>query len=93
MPNDTAELLTEEEQRREQDIIDYRLSLQENIHSAIVVATRARKDRAYLASNAVYDVEHAENSDSETADRFLAQAVDSLRAALAIVGDVHRNAS
>lgn len=89
MPNDTAELLTEEEQRREQDIIDYRLSLEENIHSAIVVATNARQNRAYLAS---YDVEHAENSDSETADRFLAHALDSLRAALAIVGDIHRSA-
>lgn len=84
--------LTEEEERHEQEITDYRISLTENIHSAIVVATNARKDRAYLASDAVYDLEHAESSDSETADRFLAQALDSLRAALAIVGDLHRSA-
>jgi hypothetical protein len=92
MPNDTADLLTEQEQRREQDIIDYRISLTENIHSAIVTAEGARRNRAYLASDAVYDVEHAESSDSETADRFLAQALDSLRAALAIVSDIHRSA-
>lgn len=82
-----------EDELRDQCIRDYRLALQENVQSAIVVVTRARGDRAILAADHVYDVEHAENADSALADRFLSQADDALRAAAAIISGIHRASS
>jgi predicted RNase H-related nuclease YkuK (DUF458 family) len=75
---------------RDAEITDCRQDLDESIQVAVVAVNDARKTRAKLASDYLYDVEHAENLNSALAERFLAQAEDALRAAAAIVTGIHR---
>jgi hypothetical protein len=84
---------TTAEAERAEEILDHRVTLAESVQAATAYVTDARKIRAKLTSNYLYDVEHAENQDSVLADRFLAQANDALRAAAAILRDIHRDPS
>ena len=68
---------------------DLRKSLERSIYSAMESIAVARHERRALLSEA-NDLAHIASTDSEVADRLLAQAADALHAAAALIHRAHR---